>query len=288
LTERVWKIHDPVFESDEICPDYRVWPWNGHRLFAYDLMTFLRPRLFVELGTYWGTSFFSFCQAVKDAELRTRCVAIDTWEGDDHTGKYENRVFETVQSIAETIFQETEITLLRSYFADAVDTFREGTIDLLHIDGFHTYEAVKNDFTLWLPKLADDGVVLFHDIADSCDYGSVTYWHELLERYPGFSFQHSWGLGILFPKGDKNLDLMKKNNISDKSKIYEYLSELNLLRIQKEASDERGEKQHVLINHQQEQIALLKDQLRAARNEAEAFSSMLLCRILKKLVFKKP
>lgn len=288
MTERIWKIHDPVFESDEICPDYRVWPWNGHRLFAYDLMTFLRPRLFVELGTYWGTSFFSFCQAVKDAELRTRCVAIDTWEGDDHTGKYENRVFETVQSIAETIFKKTEITLLRSYFADAVDTFEDGTIDLLHIDGFHTYEAVKNDFTLWLPKLADEGVVLFHDIADSCDYGSVTYWHELLEQYPGFSFQHSWGLGVLFPKGSKKLDLMKKNNISDKSKIYEYLSELKLLRIQKEASDERGEKQHVLITHQEEQIALLQNQLREVRKEADAFSSMALCRILKKFGFKKP
>ena len=283
LTDRTWHINEPVFESDKICPDYRVWPWNGHRLFAYDLMVFLQPRLFVELGTYWGTSFYSFCQAVKDKGLATRCVAIDTWEGDDHTGKYENSVFETVQSIAEKLFSETDITLLRTYFADAVNNFGDETVDLLHIDGFHTYEAVKNDFTLWLPKLAENGVVLFHDIADSCDYGSVTYWNELLEKYPGFSFQHSWGLGVLFPKGDKHLDFMKKNNIFDKIRIYEYLSELRLLRIQKEASDERGEKQHVLISYQEDQIALLQEQLKRIRQEIDWLNSRLPVRLIKKL-----
>ncbi len=287
MTDRTWHISDPIFESDKVCPDYRVWPWNGHRLFAYDLMAFLQPRLFVELGTYWGTSFYSFCQAVKDRELATRCVAIDTWEGDDHTGKYENVVFETVQSIAKKLFPTTDITLLRSYFADAVNDFEDESIDLLHIDGFHTYEAVKNDFTLWFPKLAEDGVVLFHDIADSCDYGSVTYWNELLDKYPGFSFQHSWGLGVLFPKGCKHFDIMKKNNIFDKIWIYEYLSELRLLRIQKEAADERGEKQHALINYQEEQITLLKEQLEATRKEIEHLNSLLPVRLIKKLGFVK-
>src|SRR5439155_14171371 len=36
-------------------------------------------------------------------------------------------------------------------------------IDLLFIDGDHSYEAVRADLEVWLPKLKDDGIVAFHD-----------------------------------------------------------------------------------------------------------------------------
>jgi len=273
LTEKIWHIHEPVFEAEQVCPDYRVWPWHGHRLFAYDLMAFLRPKLFVELGTYWGTSFFSFCQAVKDFHLATRCVAVDTWEGDDHTGKYEQRVYDTVQHIAGSLFGDTDIQLLRHYFQEAAAGFADGSIELLHIDGFHTYEAVREDFTTWLPKLADDGVVLFHDIAETCDYGSVRYWQELLARYPGFSFQHSWGLGVLFPKGKARLVEMERNNIADKMKVYECRSEYNLLKIQKDDGEKWREQQDALIKHQEAAIAALQTQIAAMDGELRQMRS---------------
>ncbi len=283
MTEKIWQIHTPVFAAEKVCPDHRVWPWNGHRLFAYDLMVFLQPKLFVELGTYWGTSFFSFCQAVQDFHLHTRCVAIDTWEGDDHTGKYEQKVYDTVREIADTLFNDTDIHLLRKYFKDAANTFTDGSIDLLHIDGFHTYEAVQEDFATWLPKLADNGVVLFHDIADVCDYGSVRYWHELLAQYPGFSFQHSWGLGVLFPKGKYYLEVMEKNNISDKMKIYECCSEYNLLKIQKDDGEKWRAQQDALIKHQENNLATLQVQIEEMEDELRRMRSSWPSRVVKYL-----
>ncbi len=238
----------------------QVWPWNGHRLFAYDLVRFIRPRRIVELGTYWGTSFFSFCQAVKDHDLPTECIAVDTWEGDDDTGPYNNDVYETVEKISEQFFTDVNIRLLKEYFNRARKYIDDESINILHIDGLHTYEALKSDFETWLPKLSDNGVVLFHDIADSCGYGSMNYWKEISAVFPSFSFQHSWGLGILFPKGITWLDRMKGQNIEDKLKIYEYLSRLLLSEKQKEDLEIFNTQQDSLIKLQEKKIETLTEE----------------------------
>jgi len=36
-------------------------------------------------------------------------------------------------------------------------------VDLLFVDGCHTYDCVKKDIAAWLPRMKPDGVVCFHD-----------------------------------------------------------------------------------------------------------------------------
>lgn len=83
-----WDSSRPVFETD-VRGTHIYTAWEGHRRFGYDLMRYLKPGKMVELGTYYGTSHFAFCQAVKDHGLDTECYAVDTWEGDKHSGTYE-------------------------------------------------------------------------------------------------------------------------------------------------------------------------------------------------------
>lgn len=164
--------------------------------FAFYLTRELRPRTFVELGTYWGDSYFAFCQAVAEWRLSTRCYAVDTWAGDPHTGAYGTDVYSVVSAHHHERYAGFS-TLLRMDFDSARRQIPDGSVDLLHIDGYHTYDAVRHDYDTWLPKMSERGVILFHDTCvRTGDFGVYRLWDELAARYPTFQFTHSSGLGV--------------------------------------------------------------------------------------------
>src|ERR1041385_565384 len=186
-----------VSQASYWMPDLRTAAaWAEHAPFGFWLVSALRPRTIVELGVHRGFSFFVFCQAVQRLHLATRCFAVDTWIGDQHAGFYGDEVYDEV--CAHNRRYDAFSRLIRSDFSDACGEFAGGSIDLLHIDGCHTYEAVRHDFENWLPKLSRHGVMLFHDTAEyGKGFGVHRLWEELRARYPHFEFRHGHGLGII-------------------------------------------------------------------------------------------
>src|SRR4051794_7804185 len=171
--------------------------WWGHVPFAHWLVTASRPDLVVELGTHHGVSFSTFCEAMQRGHIQGRCYAVDTWSGDKHSGLYDESVFRDLASFIRGRYGELA-ELIRRTFDDALAHFEDGSVDLLHIDGLHTYEAVKGDFEKWRPKLSKRGIVLIHDTnVRRDDFGVWRFWSEVRRRYPSFEFLHDHGLGIV-------------------------------------------------------------------------------------------
>ena len=172
-------------------------PWAGHIPFAAWLMAATRPRTLVELGVYSGISYLAFCQAAVQHGVPLRAWGVDTWQGDAHAGHYGQRVLDTLRQQHDGPYGHFS-TLLQKTFDEALDDVADSSVDLLHIDGLHTYEAVRHDFESWSPKLSRRAVVLFHDIAvRQGDFGVWRFWAEITQRYPSLAFGHSNGLGVL-------------------------------------------------------------------------------------------
>jgi len=221
----IWKYNTPLFEFTKDLPlDSSA--WSGHNFFAYDLVSNIKPKIIVELGTQKGNSLFSFAQAIKDNKLDTELHGIDSWEGDEHTGHYTDDVYKSFLNISNRYYKDVKIVPNKMYFDDALSKFEDNSIDILHIDGLHTYEAVKHDFETWLPKVnKKEGIVLFHDVCEEAK-GFEVYilWEELRKIYNTVTFEQYHGLGVLFVS--KNNKIINDNIEQFWIKYYYSLSKI--------------------------------------------------------------
>ena len=172
--------------------------WWEHVPIAHWLIENLKPEKVVELGTDYGVSFFSFCEAAEQFSPQTFVYAVDTWEGDRQAGLYGNEVYEQVNDYQQRC-HKIRSRLIKSNFDDAAKHFEQNSIDIIHIDGLHTYEAVKHDFENWERLLKNDGTLIFHDCnVREGDFGVWKLWSEIKKKnnYCCLEIKNGHGLGI--------------------------------------------------------------------------------------------
>lgn len=248
--------------------------WNEHIPFASVFTRLLKPSRFVELGVYRGTSYFSFCKIIQEAHITCSCYGVDTWKGESQTGCYSDEIYKKVVEDNVSFAQFSE--LLRMPFSEAAKKFSQQSIDLLHIDGFHSYEAVRADFETWLPKISSKGVILLHDVnVRRDDFGVWKLWDEIQSQYQNFLFPFGCGLGVLLigtdvPQGCH--DIIEQLSSSD---YLVKLFELNGLNIAKEASIiDRENQNHSLRMDIQKTLATIRDLEKENNTKTEHISNL--------------
>jgi len=179
--------------------------WMGHRNFAEWLVSYLKPEVTVDLGVDWG--FSTFCFAMPRIG---KVYGIDTFEGDQFTGG-NHGFYEYVLNKQEKLFMKDNVTFIKGYFDDVAKTW-DKQIDILHIDGDHAYDSIKNDYETWSPFLKENGVVLFHDTCieelNGNHYGVKKFFDEL--DIPKVTFTHTFGLGVA-SKNKELIEFIKTN-----------------------------------------------------------------------------
>lgn len=167
--------------------------WLGHRDFAIWLVKQLNPKVTVDLGVDYGHS--TFMLAAPDIG---KVYGVDCFDGDEHAG-FRN-TYDYVNHI-KNLYKFDNTTFIKGYFDKVAETWTQ-QIDILHIDGLHTYDAVKYDYATWCKFLKDDSVILFHDVESFKD--TVGKFFNELDLYK-CQFDHSAGLGV----ASKNPDIIK-------------------------------------------------------------------------------
>ena len=104
-----------------------------------------RQKLIVELGTDNGLG--AMVLASKGARVTTI---------DNHRDKH--------LMIWQYLLEPLGINAVLNHTADAAMLCGNESVDVLYVDGDHTYEGVKRDYEAWFPKMKVGGVIIFHDM----------------------------------------------------------------------------------------------------------------------------
>lgn len=189
------QVHNMNKANREKLIDGILSAWKGHSTFAQWLVNELKPNTIVDLGVDYGFSTFTFALP----QIGT-VYGVDSFQPDPQTGAHNDqkeKVYGTLNQL-----ELNNVKIIEGYFSDVVKTW-DKPIDILHIDGYHSYEAVKEDFNNWSKFLTDNGVILFHDTCVFEDsFGVRKFFREL--DWPKLNFKNSYGLGV----ATKNVELL--------------------------------------------------------------------------------
>jgi len=115
--------------------------------------------LIVEIGSWKGRSTVWLAAGARLAAARVYAV-------DPHVGSREDPDATTLAAFRANLALVGLADAVEPLVMTSAEAARmlDAPIELLFIDGDHSYEAVRLDAELWLPKLVEGGSVMFHDV----------------------------------------------------------------------------------------------------------------------------
>jgi predicted O-methyltransferase YrrM len=115
----------------------------------------------IEIGSYRGGS--SCCLASGMAGKGSALHCVDTFASDAISGQNGEDTFTDFQTNTRPYAES--IRVHRGYSHDVAKDFQPASVDLLFIDGDHSWEGVTTDLRLYVPFMKDNSILVMHDSA---------------------------------------------------------------------------------------------------------------------------
>jgi predicted O-methyltransferase YrrM len=154
--------------------------WFNHQA-AYDYLIHNMPQdgKFVELGAWLGKSSAYLCDTATYQEI----TIVDTWKGSPNelTTTHKLATEQNIYNLFVENMGTRKYKAIKATSKVASKKFANESLDVVFIDLTHTYEAVKEDIKLWLPKVKKGGFIAGDDYHEHWQ-GVIQAVDELLPR----------------------------------------------------------------------------------------------------------
>ena len=173
----------------------------------YGIARSLKPTIAVEIGSARGKSACFIGMALKE-NGSGRLYAIDPHTRTDWNDSKSVDTYHIMRDHLEKLALTDVVTVVRKRSVKMPDSVPT-PIDLLFIDGDHSYEGVKADWATYKPQMSPFGLIVFHDTIWDLrrndkwyrpDIGVPRFMEELRQQgYPVITIESDCGLSIVQP-----------------------------------------------------------------------------------------
>jgi predicted O-methyltransferase YrrM len=176
----------------------------------WKICEYFKPKSILEIGFHEGLSFGLFFEATDD-NTEYVCVERDY----SHKGKYFDFLFKDHPKYNSIKFIETdsrELNLTQQF-------------DLIHIDGNHSYQYIKNDLLKSLPLLHKNSILIVDDLTEHCPDVEQAVEEYLLGQHefvPFLSTDREMFFHHVEHSADDFLDNFISNNATDIMTFFNY------------------------------------------------------------------
>ena len=102
----------------------------------------------IEVGSWKGRSTHALLSGCPGTVW-----AVDHWLGSkDDEGQLEAKDHDIFEVFKQNVGHFENLKIIKAYSIEAAKQFEERSVDMVFIDGDHSYEEVKDDIAAWLPK----------------------------------------------------------------------------------------------------------------------------------------
>lgn len=154
--------------------------------FGRDQLAELFEELNFNLGAEIGVESGEYSRILLEANPNLYLFSIDAWKSHrayrDHTRQSKlDKFYENTVAALSPFGERSHI--IRRFSMDALELFKDNSLDFVYIDANHKFVEVANDVHHWLKKVRPGGILAGHDYTKYKNQEAEIHVHQVINGY---------------------------------------------------------------------------------------------------------